>query len=63
MTKTISTSRDEVQRILQVLERLRVFLSTMLTPGLNNDVDSICISKLKIKGTEVGVGIGRYFHL
>ncbi|RXW25374.1 hypothetical protein EST38_g529 [Candolleomyces aberdarensis] len=56
ITKTISTSRDEVRNILQALERLRLLLSIVITPGLNGDVDSICTGKLKLRPSTVGVG-------
>ncbi|KAF8903093.1 hypothetical protein CPB84DRAFT_1728490 [Gymnopilus junonius] len=46
VTKTISTSRDEVREILLTLDRLRLMLSALLTPGLSDDVDSICYGKL-----------------
>ncbi|KAF8964335.1 hypothetical protein BDZ97DRAFT_1919029 [Flammula alnicola] len=46
VTKTISTSRDEVREILLTLDRLRLILSALLTPGLSTHVDSICYEKL-----------------
>lgn len=56
ITKTISTSRDEIRKILQALERLRLLLSVVITLGLNGDVDSICTGKLKLRPSTVGVG-------
>lgn len=57
LTKTISTSRDEIKSVLQVLERLKYLLSIVVTLGLNNDVDSICTGKLKLRQSTVGVGL------
>lgn len=59
LTKTISTSREEIQGVLRVLDRLRYFLSVMITPGLNSDVDSICTGKLHLRSSTVGVGLTR----
>ncbi|KAF9561801.1 hypothetical protein CPC08DRAFT_688535 [Agrocybe pediades] len=57
ITKTISTSRDEVREILLALDRLRLILSALLTPGLNEDVDSICYGKLGAYSSSVLVGL------
>ncbi|PPQ70616.1 hypothetical protein CVT25_011982 [Psilocybe cyanescens] len=57
VTKTISTSRDEVREILLVLDRLRLILSVLLTPGLNSDVDSICYGKLGAHPSSALVGL------
>lgn len=59
VTKTISTSRDEVREILLVLDRLRLILSVLLTPGLNSDVDSICYGKLGAHPSSALVGLSR----
>ena len=59
LTKTISTSRDEVREILSTLDRLRLILSGLLTPGLNDDVDSICYGKLAAYPSSATVGLSR----
>jgi len=46
ITKTISTSKDEVREILLTLDRLKIVLSFFITPGLSEDIDSICYGKL-----------------
>lgn len=57
MAKTISTSRDQTRAILQSLDHLRTILSTLLTPGLNPDVDSICHAKLGVSKSSASVGL------
>ena len=59
VTKTISTSIDEVRRILLILDRLRLVLSTLITPGLNADVDSICYGILSVSPSSAIVGLSR----
>ena len=59
VTKTISTSIDEVRRILLILDRLRLVLSTLITPGLNDNVDSICYGILSISPSSAIVGLSR----
>lgn len=56
IAKTISTSRDQTRAILQSLDHLRIILSTLLTPGLSDDVDSICKGKLGINDSDISVG-------
>lgn len=60
ITKTISTSKDEVQNILSALERLKLILSVLHTPGLNSDVDSILYDKLGATSSSVVPGNIRY---
>ena len=59
VTKTISTSIDEVRRILLILDRLRLVLSTLITPGLNANVDSLCYGILSISPSSAMVGLSR----
>ena len=59
VTKTISTSIDEVRRILLILDRLRLVLSTLITPGLNANVDSLCYGILSISSSSVIAGLSR----
>ena len=59
VTKTISTSIDEVRKILLILDRLRLVLSTLITPGLNADIDSICYGNLSISPSSAIVGLSR----
>ncbi|KAF7767943.1 hypothetical protein Agabi119p4_7186 [Agaricus bisporus var. burnettii] len=57
LAKTISTSRDTTRAILNSLDQLRTVLSTLITPGLNPDVDSVCYTKLGISRSNVLVGL------
>ncbi|KAF5384322.1 hypothetical protein D9615_003314 [Tricholomella constricta] len=57
VAKSISTNRDQTRAILLTLERLRSVLSVLLTPGLNNDIDTICSAKLGIRPSRVSVGL------
>ena len=59
VTKTISTSIDEVRKILLILDRLRLVLSTLITPGLNASIDSICYGNLSISPSSAIVGLSR----
>lgn len=59
ITKSISTSRDEVREILSTLQRLRLILSALLTPGLNSDIDSICLGKLGAYPSSATMGLTR----
>ena len=59
VTKTISTSIDEVRRILLILDRLKLVLSTLITPGLNANVDSICYGILSISPSSAIAGLSR----
>ncbi|KAG6864820.1 hypothetical protein C0991_006941 [Blastosporella zonata] len=56
VAKTISTNRDQTRAILLTLERLRSVLSALLTPGLNHDIDQICLEKLGIRPVQASVG-------
>jgi len=62
VTKTISTSRDEIREIFMALARQRLMLSALLTPGLNEDVDSICYGKLGARISSAIVGLSRFSH-
>ncbi|KAF9483399.1 WD40 repeat-like protein [Pholiota conissans] len=57
ITKSISTSKDEVRGILLTLDRLRLVLSVLLIPGLNPDVDSICYGKLGVHPSSTVLGL------
>jgi hypothetical protein len=57
LAKTISKSRDTTRAILNSLDQLRTILSTLLTPGLNPDVDSICYTKLGINRSNALLGL------
>lgn len=59
VTKTISTSIDEVRKILSILDKLRLVLSTIITPGLNADVDSICYRNLGAFPSSAVAGLSR----
>lgn len=60
LAKSISTGRDQTRAILSSLDRLRSVLSSLLTPGLNNDIDTICREKLGIHLSPVSLGFSRY---
>ena len=60
VTKTISTSIDEVRKIFSILDRLRLVLSILITPGLSADVDSICYGKLGAFPSSAVAGLSRY---
>ncbi|KAF8158416.1 hypothetical protein B0H34DRAFT_797808 [Crassisporium funariophilum] len=57
VTKSISTSKDEVREILLTLDRLQLVLSALITSGLNEDVDSICYGKLGAFPSSATVGL------
>ncbi|KAG2009823.1 TFIID and SAGA subunit, variant 2 [Coprinopsis cinerea AmutBmut pab1-1] len=57
VTRTISTSKDEVETILRTFDRLRLLLAVVLTPGLSPDLDSVCSGKLNLPPAIVGVGL------
>ncbi|KAG6915621.1 hypothetical protein DXG01_010697 [Tephrocybe rancida] len=59
VAKSISTNRDQTRAILMTLERLRSVLSTLLTHGLNNDIDTVCSAKLGIRPSQASVGFAR----
>jgi hypothetical protein len=63
VAKTISTNRDQTRAILLTLERLRSVLSTLLTPGLNEDIDGICSTRLGVKLAPKPVGFARYVKI
>jgi WD repeat-containing protein 7 len=60
VAKKISTNRDQTRSILLTLERLRSVLSTLLTPGLNEDIDGICTARLGIQLSPKPFGFARY---
>lgn len=60
VTKTISTSKDEVREILMTLDRLKIVLSFFITPGLSEDIDSICYGKLGAYTSTAIPGLARY---
>lgn len=49
-----------MREIYQTLERLRLILAMLITPGLSEDVDSICFGKLNLKPSSALVGLSRY---
>ena len=63
LAKSISTGRDQTRAILSSLDRLRSVLSSLLTPGLNDDIDTICREKLGIHLSPVSLGFSRYDNL
>jgi len=61
VTRTISTSKDEIREILKALDRLKLVLSILLTPGLSEDIDAICYGKLGAYPSSATLGMSRYF--
>ncbi|PFH54032.1 hypothetical protein AMATHDRAFT_815 [Amanita thiersii Skay4041] len=57
VTKTISTNLGQTKAIFTTLDRLRLVLSFVLTPGLNEEIDMICREKLKISSSSITVGL------
>ncbi|KAJ7626280.1 hypothetical protein DFH06DRAFT_737359 [Mycena polygramma] len=58
--RLISTGRDQTRAIYSALDRLRLVLSTLLTPGLNTDMDALCREKLGIPISTVHVGFSSH---
>jgi hypothetical protein len=57
--RLISTGRDQTRAIYSALDRLRLVLSTLLTPGLNTDIDALCREKLGVPMSTVHAGFSR----
>ncbi|KAF8984038.1 hypothetical protein BDQ17DRAFT_1260967 [Cyathus striatus] len=57
LAKSLSTSKEQTRVILHSLERMQILLSTLLTLGLSEDVDSICHGKLGVYPSSVTVGL------
>jgi WD repeat-containing protein 7 len=60
ITKSISTSRDQTKAILSVRDHLRSVLGTLLTPGLNVDIDMVCDEDLGIPLGAATRGFSQY---
>jgi len=58
--KTISTNKDQTKAIYIKLDQIKLVLSFLLTPGLNEDIDDICWTELKIPSSSSSVGFSRY---
>lgn len=58
--KTISTNKDQTKAIYIKLDQIKLVLSFLLTPGLNEDIDDICLTKLRIPSSSSSVGFSRY---
>ena len=61
VTRTISTNKDEIREIFKALDRLKLVLSILLTPGLSEDIDAICYGKLGAYPSTAALGLSRYF--
>lgn len=57
MAKIISTSKEQSRAILLTIERLKWLLSTLVTSGLNDEIDSIMHSKMGIQRATISVGM------
>lgn len=58
--KTISTNKDQTKAVYLKLDQIKLVLSFLVTPGLNDDIDDICRMKLKIPSSSLSVGFSRY---
>ncbi|KAJ7904510.1 hypothetical protein B0H14DRAFT_2663171 [Mycena olivaceomarginata] len=58
--RLISTGRDQTRAIYSALDRLRLVLSTLLTPGLNTDIDALCREKLGVPMSTVHAGFSSH---
>ena len=58
--KTISTNKDQTKAVYLKLDQIKLVLSFLLTPGLNDDIDDICRTKLRIPNSTSSVGFSRY---
>ncbi|KAK2465293.1 hypothetical protein APHAL10511_002647 [Amanita phalloides] len=54
--KTISTNKYQTKAIFAKLDQIRLILSFLLTPGLNDDIDDICRTRLRIPSSSVYIG-------
>ncbi|KAF7355313.1 WD-REPEATS-REGION domain-containing protein [Mycena sanguinolenta] len=54
--RLISTNRSQTRAIYSALDRLKLILSTLLTPGLSSDMDTLCREKLKVPVSTVLAG-------
>jgi hypothetical protein len=57
--KTISTNREQTKAIYSKLVQIRMFLSFLLTTGLNEGIDDICRTRLHIPTSSVLLGFSR----
>ena len=58
--KSISSSRNQTRTILSTRDRLRSILSTLVTPGLNVDIDEVCHERLGVPRTSTFLGYSKY---
>ncbi|KAK7061717.1 WD-repeats-region domain-containing protein [Favolaschia claudopus] len=54
--RLISTGRDQTRAIYSARDRLRLLLSTLLTPGLSTDMDTLCREQLGVSSSMVHTG-------
>ncbi|KIL67749.1 hypothetical protein M378DRAFT_73182 [Amanita muscaria Koide BX008] len=54
--KTISTNRDQTRAVYSRADQLKLVLSVLLTPGLNDSIDDICQTKLCIPTSSALLG-------
>ncbi|KAI5896258.1 WD40 repeat-like protein [Schizophyllum commune H4-8] len=57
ITKAISTNRAQTRAILDTMDRLRVLLGALVTPGLNEGIDTICARRLGAPMSVVHTGM------
>ncbi|KAJ7726520.1 hypothetical protein B0H16DRAFT_1592489 [Mycena metata] len=58
--RLISTGRDQTRAIYSALDQLKLILSTLLTPGLNADMDNLCEEKLRVQISNVHPGFSSF---
>ncbi|TRM56951.1 hypothetical protein BD626DRAFT_228313 [Schizophyllum amplum] len=56
VAKAISTNRAQTQTILATMDRLRVLMGALVTPGLNEAIDAICARRLGASSSGVHAG-------
>jgi hypothetical protein len=61
--KTISTNRDQTRAVYSRVDQLKLVLSVLLTPGLNDSIDDICRTKLRIPTSSALLGYSRYVSI
>ncbi|KAF7290909.1 WD-REPEATS-REGION domain-containing protein [Mycena chlorophos] len=57
--RLISQNREQTKAVYSALDQIRLVLSTLLTPGLNSDTDTLCEHKLGISMSRVRAGFAR----
>jgi hypothetical protein len=59
LARSVGTGTEPKRAALPIVDRLRFILSTLLTPGLNEEIDQTCFENLGIPPSNVAVGFSR----